>query len=222
MTFNFPTGDRWALFVWTFTRPLEENIQAAVFTWYKLNVDIPPTMTQAAFEGAVTSSGYATIWTFWLTDGVQVAYNYYMQSGGKKYSNTVQSHLVISPFHDVLPFNNVAMVRKLGGATKDRFLAPMRLPFIGESLLTPDGRWRVPAQDTWNVFENDFVVGFNTGGGGPHLSPAVYSIKNDSFTAITKVKVRPRPYNLRRRRYRQRKEGHAVTAPLNWGTPGHW
>jgi hypothetical protein len=221
MVFHYPTGSDWALFVWNHIRPLSSNIQSSIFTWFTLNAPIPVTYNNSDIEQAVQTSGFQYIFNAWMPNLTDSSYNYYIQSNGRKWSNTVQVSTVFSPVSDTLPLGNCCLMWKMGGPLKEKHLAPMRLPLIPEAFTDAHGRWTFTANSVWQAFIFNFVPGFNLGG-GVHFSPAVYSIKTDSFTPITGLLYRPRPYYLRRRRFRTEKQGHVVTAPLNNHVVGHW
>jgi hypothetical protein len=219
--FTYPSGTNWLLIVWTYNRPLAENQQAAVFTWFTCPSDIPLTLPQANFEISLAVSGYPGIFNYFCPDGASMGYNYYMQSRGNKYSNTKHTGTVISISNNILPSGGSICYTKRGAPGGGSILGRMNIPYVSMLAVGNDGRWNFAARSLIAQFKTNFIAGFNIGGWG-HFTPAVYSRKTDTLTAIQQITHVHYPRVVRRRRIRPHKTGHFVTAPLNWGTPGHW
>jgi hypothetical protein len=129
--------------------------------------------------------------------------------------------LKVDVFADVMPLGQTCCMRLYGGASHDQFLSKLALPFPCMGYLAADGTWGFFGNGRYNNFEANYVAGFNIGGGF-NFRPRVYHPTTDTFSTVTAVRRIARPAWVHRRRFRQRKVGHTVTAPLNWGVAGHW
>lgn len=209
------------LLVMRYRRTFDEDIEAACFHWFRILDAFPGTNTQADFESSMIVNGWLPLLSNYLPDSVRIDYNYYIQSGGKKYSNAVHYAYSLNVLTNILPSGGTCCFRKYGTTRKDQYLGRFSLPFVPAGYYSTGSRWTAVADGIWNVLELNYPLGFNING-GIRFRPVVYSPANDTFTTITAIRRMRFPTRVRRRRIRARKAGHTVEAPLNWGTVGHW
>lgn len=221
MHFQFPTGDDWALMVATYRRPLKENIESAVFTWWKLSAPYPAGILQNAFENSQGGAQFRTLMNWFIGPGVLNGFNYYFQSGGNKFSNNKAGTIYPGFGTDLLPLFNSLCIRKYRGVRGDQWCGRMSIPIVDPLYCNPGGYLSSAGRISVNGFIAQYLLGF-TFAPGVHARPVVYRPTTDSFVDITKMRVMDTIRTTRRRRFRARKVGHTFTAPLNWYAPGHW